>query len=414
MPAGNLEKLKYAFNYGADAVYAGVPDFSLRMRVNDFDFETLEEGIKIAHNLGKKIYITINIFAHNDKINILDKHIDFLKKNKPDAIVFSDPGIFEILKSKLKNIDFHLSTQMNVTNWRAAKFWYDLGVKRIILARELSINEIAEIHKKVPHLELEAFVHGAMCMAYSGRCMLSMFLSNRDANQGDCVQSCRWKYKVYKNVKKSKKYKSLKDDYQLEEDLRKGEFMPIEEDKNGTYIFSSRDLCMIEHLKDIWDAGVCSFKVEGRSKTENYVAHISRAYRKAIDDMVKGDKFDKKLLDDINATWHRGFFTGFYYGPPDKNCHQLEGKTSISMYDFIGIVKNYDKEKKLAEIEVRNRIEKNQNIEFVLPDITIKQKLDEMYDLYDIPIELAHGGDKNILISVKEKVEVGTIIRRLR
>ncbi|OIO52555.1 hypothetical protein AUJ78_01210, partial [Candidatus Peregrinibacteria bacterium CG1_02_41_10] len=337
-PAGSLDKLKIALEYGADAVYAGLPDFSLRAKTTEFNASSLEEGIRYTKKLDKKIYLTLNIFAHNDKLKTFQKQISFLKKTQPHAVIFSDPGLFSLLREKLPQQELHLSTQANCTNWKHAEFWFKQGVKRIILARELTLKEISEIHRKVPKLELEIFVHGAMCMSYSGRCLLSLFLTGRDANQGDCAHACRWQYKVHTSplpsllrrgeipaplieggeetylpplprenrgrVTTSSLAKGGQRGVFLEEEFRPGEFIPLEEDQHGTYLFSSKDLCMIEYLAKMQKAGICSLKIEGRSKTAYYVAAVTRAYRQALDH-PKNKKLIQELRQELETVSHR-------------------------------------------------------------------------------------------------------------
>lgn len=417
MPAGNFTKLKYALMYGADAVYCGIPDFSLRMRVNEFDRETLKEAVEYTHNLGKTIYVTVNTFPHKESIEKLKEYLNFLDEIKPDALIISDPGVVALTK-ELTSLPIHLSVQANTVNAYSAKFWYEQGVERIVIARELSLEEIREIKKTVPDLELEAFIHGAMCMSYSGRCLLSNFMTYRDSNQGDCAQSCRWKYKVHQ-AKKSKKEifekEAENNDFVMEEQLRPQEYFPIEEDENGTHIMSSRDLCLIEHLEDLHKAGVVSFKVEGRSKTIYYVATVARAYRKAIDDFMVGKPFDQNLVDDLHSSANRGFFTGFLLGNPDEASHQYEANKAEQNKIFAGIVEKYDSEKKQIELTVRNRLDLGDELEFIFPDskqdFTIK--LDTILNHKDEKLEAAHGGqEKTVFIPVERKVEEGVLVRK--
>ncbi|MCK5475391.1 MAG: U32 family peptidase [Candidatus Pacebacteria bacterium] len=263
-PAGSFEKLVCAIEYGADAVYAGAADFSLRARINKFDDKKIIKAIEYVHQKNKKIYITANVFAHNNHIELFEKHLKIYKKNMPDAFIVSDIGMIQMIRNLYPNAKIHLSTQANTTNWQSAKYWFDNGLRRIVLARELNINEIKEIHKKVPKLELEYFVHGAMCMAYSGRCLLSSWQTGRNSNLGDCAQNCRWKY-------------------QLVEEERPNEYIPIEQDEHGTYLLNSKDLCLIEHLDELRNAGITSFKIEGRAKSVYYLAQVVKAYRTALD-----------------------------------------------------------------------------------------------------------------------------------
>ena len=323
-PAGNLEKLKFAFAYGADAVYAGVPRFSLRTRENDFREESLIEGIRYAHRLGKKVYLTLNIYAHNTKVDGFIRELEKVAQWKPDGLIMADPGLIHQAIKRIPHIPVHLSTQANATNWTTVDFWKDLGVKRIILSRELRLKEISEIHKKVPNIELESFVHGAICIAYSGRCLISNYMNHRDANQGTCTNSCRWKYdlgqytdsllakeKNQTSLFSAEHYKSPGSEYFVEEKERSGEQFPLEEDENGTYLFNAKDLCAVELLGDIRDAGVMSFKIEGRTKSAYYAAMATRSYRKAVDDMIGGKPFDSTILKDLMALSNRGYTTGF-------------------------------------------------------------------------------------------------------
>lgn len=417
MPAGNFEKLKYALMYGADAVYCGIPDFSLRMRVNAFTKETLKEAVEHTHNLGKIIYVTVNTFPHKESIEKLKKYLKFLDEIKPDALIISDPGVIELTK-ELTSLPIHLSVQANTTNAYSAKFWYEQGIERIVIARELSLEEIQEIHQTVPDLELEAFVHGAMCMSYSGRCLLSNFMTYRDANQGDCAQSCRWKYKVHQAQKTKAEIlreKAKKGDFVLEEQLRPKEYYPIEEDENGTHIMSSRDLCLIENLENLYKSGVISFKVEGRSKTIYYVATVARAYRKAIDDFQAGKPFDQNLIKDLHSSANRGFFTGFLLGNPDEESHQYEANKAEQNHIFAGIVEKYDAEKKQIELTVRNRLDLDDELEFIFPDSKqdFTMKLEKIFDKNGKKLEAAHGGqEETIFIPVEKVVEEKVLVRK--
>lgn len=417
MPAGDFEKMKYALMYGADAVYCGIPDFSLRMRVNAFSREDLGEAVEYTHNLKKKIYVTVNTFPHKGSIEKLKEYLKFLNEIKPDALIVSDPGVIALTK-ELTSLPIHLSVQANTVNAYSAKFWFEQGVERIVIARELSLEEIAEIHKTVPKLELEAFIHGAMCMSYSGRCLLSNFMTYRDANQGDCAQSCRWKYKVHQ-AKKSKK-EILREEietgnFALEEQLRPQEFYPLEEDENGTHILSSRDLCLIEHLEELGKAGVISLKVEGRSKTIYYVATVARAYRQAINDFMAGRKFDEKLIEELHSSANRGFFTGFLLGNPDESSHQYEENKAEQTHIFAGIVEKYDAGKKQIELTVRNRLDLGDELEFIFPEKEkdFVMKLTEIYNHKNETLESAHGGqEKTVFIPVEREIEEKVLVRK--
>lgn len=397
VPAGDLNKLKIGLMYGADAFYLGVGAFSMRSRVNNFTQESLLEGINLIRKAGKKAYMTLNIYPRGNKIDAFKHHITFIRdKIKPDAIIVADPGVLELIKEYYPEACIHISVQANVLNYRAVQFWQKQGASRIILPRELTLHEIKEIHEKVPDMELEFFVHGAICMAYSGRCLLSTYLTGRDANQGICAHSCRWKYKVY-----------------LEEEEREGEFMPIEEDEHGTYIMNSHDMCLLPYLKDLVDAGICSFKVEGRNKTEYYLATVAKAYRKAIDDMMSGKEFDKTLIDEVKKTANRGFIPGFLFGFPGKDNIHYDKSAPMQTYKFIGIIKKagvMDKED-LYEIETRNRLEKGQEVEIMTPTEQFDLKVKEMFDLKGESVDIIHGGDGNKILKLKKGLKEGTMLR---
>lgn len=389
-PAGSLSKLEYAYAYGADAAYIGVPLFSLRARENEFQIEELKKGIEHAHSLGKKIYVTANIFARNRKISSFAQQFQQWVDLKPDAFIMSDPGLMMMVREKYPEFPIHLSVQANCMNWQSVKFWKEsLGVERVILSRELNITEIKEIKQRVPDIELEAFVHGAICIAYSGRCLMSSYFSYRDANQGVCDNSCREKFKVYEA-------KPSTSEYYLEDLRNQGEFYQIDEDENGTLLMNAKDLCVIEHLKEIIDAGVCSLKIEGRTKSEHYVALVSRAYRKAIDDLDAGKSFDPILWDELNKIANRGYSTGFMVSPTGAGSQNYDSSTprhysqkfaGLYRADLPTIRPGY------YPFEVRNKIEKGQVCELMGP---------EMYQ-YEFPmgdvlnkdgesVSVVHGG----------------------
>ncbi|MDD2516224.1 MAG: U32 family peptidase, partial [Candidatus Gracilibacteria bacterium] len=350
MPAGNFEKMKYAIAYGADAVYAGVPMFSLRARENQFSWEDLEEAVKYCHERGKKIYFTANIYAHNLKIKPFMQAFQKMYDMKPDAFIMSDPGLISMVREAYPDAEIHLSVQANNTNWAQVKFWKKIGISRVILSREISLKEIAEIHKECPDIELEFFVHGAICMAYSGRCLLSNYFSLRDPNQGTCAHSCRWEYKVYKkdasedelydSTGRPEDYIPLKGEFYLEEKERKGDILPIDEDEFGTYIMNSRDLCLLDYLKDLKEAGIISFKVEGRSKTINYLAGVGRAYRTALDAVEKGEDYNtEELIQELFAISNRGYTPGFLVGDLGQNSIYYSKNVELKEEDFIGIIR---------------------------------------------------------------------------
>lgn len=414
MPAGSFQKMKYAFAYGADAVYLGVPSFSLRARENGFKKrEMVVEAVNYAHSLGKKVYVTANILPHNHKIETFIKFIDkFLQECQPDAWIMSDPGLIMLMRNKYPQQTIHLSVQANVVNYATAQFWQKLGIKRIILSRELSIREMQIIHQHCPNLELEAFVHGSICVAYSGRCLISNYMSYRDANQGTCSNSCRWQYKIFKKEDIQPKiwcqedplkmtnvtqhgdlYVPLKDDYYLEESERPGEYMPIDEDEHGTYLMNARDLCGIEYLKELCEAGVGSFKVEGRSKSVYYVAMITRAYRRAIDDMRDGKPFNEEYLEDIFATSNRGLTVGFLKGNPGYNAQNFEdGRSQNSSYRFSGILIDYDEKNKYMQIETRNPIHKGMVLEIISPQGSKNFEVKMLFNGRMKEVDNVHGG----------------------
>lgn len=366
-PAGDLEKLKIALIYGADAVYFGGEMFSLRAGAGNLSFEEMKEGLEFAHNMGKRCYMTINIFAHNEDIEPLKQYLTTIRDFGIDGFIVSDPGIIDLIQEIIPDAEIHLSTQANMTNYRTANFWYKMGVKRLVLARELTFDEIREVRKNIPEdMELEAFVHGAMCISYSGRCLLSNFMIERDANRGMCAHPCRWKYS-------------------LVEEKRPGEYYPVEEDDRGTYIMNSRDLCMIEHIPEIIESGIMSAKIEGRMKSVFYVATIIHAYRQAIDAYFadpENYEFKKEWMREVKKVSHREFTTGFYYDKPTNKDQNYQTSAYTRDYSFIGIVKGYEEETGMAIVEQRNKMNIGDTIEIFGPDIEFfEQELTEMYDL---------------------------------
>jgi len=390
-PAGSYEKAKLALAYGADAIYIGIPLYSLRGKENKFTLEEAKKITEYAHSLGKKVYFTINIYFHNFKIPIFLKNIEEVSKLKPDAIIVSDVGIIYYLKENYPELELHLSVQANSTNYLAAKFWEKNGISRIILPRELTIKEIKEIIEKNQEIEFEVFIHGSLCMAYSGRCLLSNYFSYRDANQGLCNNSCRWKYKLYKTdneyfdeTMKDSNYKQLDGKYFVEEAKREGELYEIEENSEGSYILNSKDLCAIEFLEDLIKIGVKSLKIEGRNKSEYYVATIVRTYRKALDDLYNGKEPDyDELIKEINTTSNRGFIPGFLAGNLKGLSHNYEHTSLYNTHAFVGIVREVkilSRNKSKVFIELKNKIELGDELEFMmpLPEEIRKYKLDKI------------------------------------
>ena len=402
MPAGTLEKLKFACAYGANAVYAGMPKFSLRARTNSFSEVQLAEGIDYAHERGVKVYLTLNIFARNSRIESSLQALRSLIRLKPDAVIMSDPGLLMFARREFPELEIHLSTQSNTMNWAAVQFWKAQGIQRVILPRELSIEEIREIHEQVPGIDLEVFVHGAMCISYSGRCLLSSYITNRDANLGVCTNSCRWEYKLYEGAP----------EVALEEQNRLGEYYPIEEDQHGTYIMNSKDLCAVEHLHQLADAGVGGFKIEGRTKSIYYLANIGRAYRRALDRVEAGEPFDPDVLNDVYATASRGYTPGFLINVSDESRQNYErGYSLYSRYKFVGLVRSYDSTNGRAEVEVKNRFEVGNTIEFVSPSKRFQQEIREMFDSKGVPIDIAHGGGICISLTIDREPDPFTLLR---
>lgn len=363
VPAGSLEVLKIAVIYGADAVYIGGEVFGLRAKAKNFSMEDMKEGIEFAHAHNVKVYVTANILAHNYDLDGVREYFNELKSVRPDALIISDPGIFTIVREVLPDMEIHISTQANNTNYGTYNFWYKLGAKRVVTARELSLAEIKEIRANIPDdMEIETFIHGAMCISYSGRCLLSNFMVGRDANRGECTHPCRWKYS-------------------LMEEKRPGEYFPVYENERGTYIFNSKDLCMIEHLPDLIEAGIDSFKIEGRMKTALYVATVARTYRKAIDDYMESpDKYRENMswyLDQISDCTYRQFTTGFFYNKPSEDAQIYTNNTYLKDYTFLGIVGDTD-ENGLYCIEQKNKFSVGERIEVMKPngdniEVTVKR-----------------------------------------
>ncbi len=353
IPAGSLEVLKIAVLYGADAVYIGGEAFGLRAKAQNFSLEEMGEGIRFAHSRGVKVYVTANILAHNRDLAGVEEYFRELKELGPDALIISDPGVFLIARRVLPGMEIHISTQANNTNYQTYRFWWELGAKRVVCARELSLEEIKEIRENIPReMEIESFIHGAMCISYSGRGLLSNFLAGRDANQGSCTHPCRWQYS-------------------LSEETRPGEYFPVFENERGTFIFNSKDLCMIEHIPELMEAGVDSFKIEGRMKTALYVAVTARTYRKAIDDFNQDPEVYRKNLgwykEEIGKCTCRQFSTGFYFGKPGKAGQIYENSTYIKNYTYLGTVEEVSRDG-LCRIEQKNKFSVGDVIQVMKPD----------------------------------------------
>lgn len=367
IPASSLEVLKTAVIFGADAVYIGGEAFGLRAKAKNFTREDMQEGIDFAHKHGVKVYVTANILAHNRDLEGVEAYFKELREMKPDALIIADPGVFAIAKSVCPEIERHISTQANNTNYATYRFWYEQGAKRVVSARELSLEEIRKIRDRIPEdMEIETFVHGAMCISYSGRCLLSNYFTGRDANRGACTHPCRWKYSVV-------------------EETRPGEYMPVYENERGTFLFNSKDLCMIEHIPELLEAGIDSLKVEGRMKTALYVATVARTYRRAIDDYQKAPELYRKNLpwyrEQISNCTYRQFTTGFFFGRPDENTQIYDSNTYVKEYTYLGIVGEKNASG-LYRIEQRNKFSVGETIEVMKPDgrnleVRVKRITDE-------------------------------------
>lgn len=397
IPANNLEVLKIAVMYGADAVYIGGEAFGLRAKAKNFTNDDMKAGIAFAHEHGAKVFVTANILAHNSDLGGVRRYMEELKEIKPDAIIIADPAIFTIAKEICPEIELHISTQANNTNYGTFNFWYGLGAKRVVTARELSLREIKEIRENIPEdLEIETFIHGAMCISYSGRCLLSSFMAHRDANRGACTHPCRWKYAVV-------------------EESRPGEYMPVYENERGTYIFNSKDLCMIEHIPEMMEAGIDSFKVEGRMKTALYVATVARTYRMAIDDYKKSKEYYQSRIPfykaEIAKCTYRQYTTGFFFGRPDENTQIYDSNTYVKEYTYLGIIG--EKNDKGYRIEQRNKFSVGETIEVMKPDgRNIEVVVKEIYDEDGNAKESAPHPKQVLYVDLGIELEEFDILRR--
>lgn len=398
IPASSLEVLKIAVIYGADAVYIGGEAFGLRAKAKNFTLEEMKEGIEFAHAHDCKVYVTANILAHNYDLDGARQYFKELKQIGSDALIISDPGMFTIAKEELPDIDIHISTQANNTNYMTYQFWWKQGAKRVVSARELSLNEIKQIREHIPdEMEIETFMHGAMCISYSGRCLLSSFMAGRDANRGACTHPCRWKYSIV-------------------EESRPGEYMPVYENERGTYIFNSKDLCMIEHIPEMLNAGIDSFKIEGRMKTALYVATVARTYRLAIDEFIQDENLYKKRIpfykSEISKCTYRQYTTGFFFGKPDENTQIYDTNTYIKEYTYLGIVGEQNAQG-LYHIEQRNKFSVGETIEVMRPNgdnilVTVKRITDER----GVDMESAPHPKQQLYIDLGVKLEQYDVLRR--
>ena len=397
-PAGDLEKLKIAVEYGADAVYFGGEMFSLRAGAGNMTIDEMKEGTEYAHSRGVRCHLALNVYAHNEDILPLRGYLKEIKEIPVDAYIVSDPAVMLLLKEEIPDAEIHLSTQANMTNYVTANYWREQGVKRLVLARELTLEEIKEIRANLPDdTELEAFVHGAMCISYSGRCLLSNFMTGRDANRGACAHPCRYKYR-------------------LEEEKRPGEYWPVDEDDRGTYIFNSKDLCMLEHLPELIGAGISSFKIEGRMKSIFYIAHVIKAYRTALDAYYSnpdGYRYDPAWALEMCKASHRDFTTGFYFRKPMGEDQEYLSSSYIRDYAFTGLVKSYDPETKIAVVEQRNKMDIGDVIEVFGPKgEAFTQTLEYMTDEEGTPIESAPHPQQILNIKMAQPVAGMYMIRK--
>ena len=398
IPAGSLDVLKTAVIYGADAVYIGGEAFGLRAKARNFSIEEMQEGIAFAHERGVKVYVTANILAHNGDLPGVEAYFKELKQAEPDALIISDPGVFDIARRVLPDTDIHISTQANNTNYGTYQFWHRMGAKRVVSARELSLEEIRQIRANIPQdMEIESFIHGAMCISYSGRCLLSNFLTGRDANQGACTHPCRWKYS-------------------LVEETRPGEYMPVYEGEQGTYIFNSKDLCMIEYIPELVEAGIDSFKIEGRMKTALYVATVARTYRKAIDDLRKDPKLYRENMEwykaEIGKCTYREFTTGFYFGKPTEDAQIYDSNTYVKNYTYLGTAEETDGNGAFR-MEQKNKFSVGETVEVMKPDgRNLTAVVREIRDEEGNPQESAPHPKQQLWVDLGMDVEVYDILRK--
>ncbi|MGB1091818.1 MAG: tRNA 5-hydroxyuridine modification protein YegQ [Oceanobacter sp.] len=440
-PAGTIKNMRYAFAYGADAVYAGQPRYSLRVRNNDFTLQRLNEGIQEAHQLGKKFYVASNIAPHNSKVDTYMRDIEPVIEMKPDALIMSDPGLIMLVKDRWPDTVIHLSVQSNVVNFASVEFWRRQGVSRIILSRELSLEEVADIRERSPKMELEVFVHGALCIAYSGRCLLSGYMNHRDPNQGTCTNACRWKYDaheaketdsgdiipvgaqefdptqpMFNPAEKPTLGEGGPTDkiFLLQEGNRDNEYMPAFEDEHGTYIMNSRDLRAIQHIEKLVELGVHSLKIEGRTKSHYYVGRTAQAYRKAIDDAVAGRKFDPELMDTLENMSNRGYTEGFFRRHVHDEYQNYERGTSVStQQQFVGEILEFNHYSKRIKIDVKNRFEVDDSVELMTTSGNTTFNLANIYDQAGEPRQDAPGSGFIVEIDIPDGVSIDELDKAL-
>lgn len=429
-PGGSLKKARLALRYGADAVYVGSPMFSLRTRENNVTEDDIRTIIAEAHELGKKIYVTMNAYPHQFAIPTFEKHMKFLEEVRPDGIIFADWGVLALAKKNCPSVPLHLSVQTSTMNEPAIRQWQDLGVSRIITAREMSIAEVASVKKLLPDMEFEYFVHGAVCMAYSGRCLLSNFTGGRDANRGTCNHTCRWNYRIHDEDDhevdagehlsgcagcggESRSIRDFEKSSLIEEEQRQGELIPIEEDFHGTHIMSSRDMAMIEHLQQIVDAGICSLKIEGRNKTEYYLCSVVRAYRQALDDLAASKKFNEKLWDELHSIANRGYFPGFANGRPQQGDIQYEANRSTSSHTFAAEILGWSDD--WAEVLVKHQLRPGDTVQVVMPKISDDWEFAVTELKFgDETVDVLHPGNTNSTARIRceREIPAGVFLRK--
>ena len=410
-PAGTIRNMRYAFAYGADAVYAGMPRYSLRVRNNDFLEENLKTGIREAQSQGKLFYLACNLMPHGAKLKTFVEDIEPVVAMGPDALIMSDPGLIMMVRERWPELPIHLSVQANTVNAAAVKFWQKIGLTRVILSRELSLDEVAEIRQACPDMELEVFVHGALCIAYSGRCLLSGYFNHRDANQGSCTNSCRWEYQVGETQlgepmtgvaqTGQQRHPAADEVYLLEEKGRPGEFMPIFEDEQGTYIMNSKDLRAVEHVHRLVEIGVDCLKIEGRTKSHYYTARTTQVYRQAIDDALAGRPFRPALLDDLEGLASRGYTDGFYQRHETAELQNYrQGISANSQQIFVGEVLEVDNERSMALVDVKNRFAVGDELELLTPQGNHRFVLDAMLDQKQESVKVAPGSGHQIWMAL--------------
>lgn len=436
-PAGTLKNMRYAFAYGADAVYAGQPRYSLRVRNNDFMAGNLAKGIQEAHQLGKKFFLATNVIPHNAKVRTFMVDIAPVIALQPDALIMADPGLIMMVREAWPDMPIHLSVQVNTVNYASVKFWQTMGITRVILSRELSLDEIADIRQRCPDIELEVFVHGALCIAYSGRCLLSGYFNHRDPNQGTCTNACRWKYDTlpaHENAEGdyiqggailsmndimtascggAKRHPLANNIYFLEEEGRKGELLPVMEDENGTYIMNSKDLRAIEHVQRLIEIGIDSLKIEGRTKSQYYVARTAQTYRQAIDDALAGRPFQPELIGVLENLANRGYTDGFYQRHhTHEHQNYITGYSKSHQQQFCGEISDYDENNDLAVVDVKNKFSVGDKLELILPEGNQDIIVERLFDMHDHGILEASGGGYRVKIPVpSSKIAHGLLAR---